>query len=536
MTIEKLDHLEERIQKPAYLLFVVVVLLFLIIGLVNVIDHDSGRNAVLFGRYSIGYFGVVVAFSLVVVGWASLLLRPNDDRWLTKLLDYVQQRPLLAIGILVGIALVLTVLVMPTTRFHKTALEVPALQVTIFVSLLLAAGLIIFYDWANPSKPQLWRTVVASLLGLLLAVELIIQIFTLFGLVPSLTRTTDTFAPYTRVYQSDEGLGNGIVNQYGLYAPDFKLLPGTRRVALVGDSFIQGFQVGKDENVGVVLGQLVVENAEDEQAVEILPIGYPEYGPGMYLSNWMLDVVDKVFQADEVIIFFDLGSDFQTVDGPGQGVPYFTYVGQGKVALELQDFWGDLHKKEHDVYHGHEGFQLIRLIGSHYLTPRYLQQLVAEPTVSADEPAASTNSDIDLPNGFVFSEATNDEALLIASGIVRVAKQQLDRYGMATKLVTIPVFTEAFYAQDTWNTVFGDSDLLLPERELRQFAKDEGMPFLGLGNYMASLGLTPEDVQKFYFKDGRGRFTPAGHAFAAEAVYQCFFTQTLTAEAGCDRR
>lgn len=537
MTLEKLDQLEDRIQKPAYLLFVVFVLLFLIIGLVDVIDHYS-QEPVLFGRYSFAYFGIVVGFFLVVVAWASLLRRPNDDRWLVGLLNFLQQRPILAVAVLAGIVGLLATMIVPGTRLHSTVIEKPAMQVGFIVILLLSAGLILFYDWGNASKPQAWRRIVAGLLALLLVVELIVQVLAYLGVMPTLTPTdtTNTFAPYNRVYQTDEGFGNGIVNKYGRFVPEFKLLPDSRRIALVGDSFIQGFQIRPEENLGVVLEQLIAKDAQTQQTTEILSLGYPDFGPGMYLSNWMLQVVDSEFEPEAVMVFFDLGSDFQTIDGPAQGRPYFTYIGQGKAQLELDDFWGDLHAYEHQVYHAHERFQLVRLIRSHYLTPRFLLELFREPTVQAEEATPPANSDINLPNGFVFNADTNDGAHLIASSVIRGAREQLDRYGVGTMLVTIPVFTDAFYAQDTWNTQFGDSDLLLPERELREFAADEGIPFLGLGTYMAAQGLTPAEVQELYFNNGRGNFTPAGHAFAAEAVFQCFFAQTLMADAGCDRR
>ena len=534
MTVNKLDTLDERIQKPAYLLLLVVVLLFLIVGFVDLIDTTS-NNPAIFGRYSLKYFAVVMAYLLLTLAWASLLLRPNNDRWLTKSLDFIQRIPLLAIAILAGILIVFALMLSPQQRVHNLLLEFPALQATIFVNLLLAAALILFYKWGDESRPQLWRKLVVGLLVLLLIVELIIQLFAFFGLLPSLTSTRDSFAPYSRVYQNEEGLGNGITNSYGRYTTDFKLLPDSYRVAIIGDTFIQALQVSKDENLGVKLEEHLASDSEDEQAVEVLTLGYPDYGPGMYLSNWMLAVVAREFEPDEAIIFFDLGSDFQEVDGAGYGLPYFRYTGQGQVQLDLEHFFTDLHNAEHVVFYGHEGFQLVRIIGSQYLTPRFVTQILAAPQASAAQTRANpANDDIDLPNGFVFNEETDGKARLIASSQINMANLQLGRGDIAAKLVTIPAFTEAFYSQDSWNSEFGDSDLLLPERELRTVARNYGIPFLGLGTLMSVSGLTPEEVQNLYYEDGSGHFTPEGHAFAADAVYQCFFAKTLSAAEGCD--
>ena len=532
MTVAKLDHLEERIQKPGYLLFAVVVLLFLIIGLVDLIDHTN-EDPVLFGRYSLSY---AVALAIYVVGtllWASLLFRPNDNRWLTTSLDFIQRHPLLAIATLVVIALAFVAIVVPGQPIHGRFLSYPALQTTVFVVLSLVAGMILFYKWGDESRPQLWRKIIVGFLGLLLAGELVFQVLAFFGLLPNLNTPRDSFAPYARVYQNEEGLGNGITNKYGRYAPEFQLLPDSHRIALIGDSFVQGLQVSLDDTVATRLQERFTDPEPGAEPNEVLALGYPDYGPGMYLNNWMLTVNRREFAPDEVIVLFDMGSDFQVVEGPGYDVPYYEYVGQGKVQLNLDHFFTDIHNYEHAVMHGHEGFQLSRVLGSHYLTPRVLSTFLSGPVVLADEPAYRPSADIDAPNGFVFNEKTNDEAMLIAKGHLQMAQELLGFSDTNMSLVTIPAFTDAFFAQDSWNTTFGESDLLLPEAELRHWAELNKVPFLGLGAYLASLGMTPQEVQALYYEGG---FTPAGHELAAQAIYQCFFERTLTPGQGCDAR
>jgi hypothetical protein len=535
MTIAKLDQLEDRIQKPAYLLFLVVVLLFLIIGLVDMIDQAS-RNPVVFGRYSVRYFALLAAYAVGVVAWAALLLRPNNDRWLTRALDFIQYRPLLAIAILAGLLAMNVALIVPGQRFHTNALDFPALQVTIVVLTFLFGGLILFYRWGDETRPRLWRKIIVYALALVVIVELVLQAMTLIRALPSLNTPADYFDPYSRVYQTEEGFTNGFANRFGRYAPAFILQPDARRIVIAGDSFIQAIQVDKEENLGAILQSMLQSAPTEGLPTEIITLGYPDIGPGLYLSNWKLEVVATEFEPEEMMVFFDLGSDFQVVDGPGHGIPYYTYAGQGRVSLALEDFWGDLHKMEHDVFHGHEGFKFNRLIAGNYLTPRVVSTLIAGPKVKADQAFYRPTEDIDLPNGFVFNEATNGEAMLVAKGQLQMAQEQLGRAGVRLSVVTIPVFTDAFYEQDSWNTVFGSSDLLLPEREMRRSAQLNNRPFLGLGTYMAAQGMTPAEVRALYFKDGRGHFTPAGHAFAAQAVYDCFFAQTLTADDGCDRR
>lgn len=533
MTVERLNTLEERIEKPGYLLLVVIVLLFLIVGFVDVIDHFAD-NPVILGRYDLPHVFIIAAYAVILVAWASLLRHPNNDRWLVRTLDFVQQRSWLALLLLAGIVAVFAVLLIPTSPLHKRFLFFPALQATVMVTALLAAGLILFYKWGDPDRPQTWRKIVVGMLIFLIIVEIIFQILAMFGLMPSLSTTRDGFSPYTRVYQADEGLGSGVTNQYGRYAPGFRLFPSQERIAVIGGPMVQALQVDKDQNVGVQLGERLAERSGEDN-IEVLNVGYPDYGPGMYLSNWMVNVLARDFEPDEVIILFDLGSDFQEVDGPGYDLPYFDYVGQGRVQLDLQNFFTDLHNAEHVVYRGNEGFQLTRTLGSFYLTPRFVAQwLGLSPDTAAKPHETPRNAAIDRANGFVFDDETNDEALRIAYAQINMANDQLERGGIATRLVTIPAFTAQFYAQDTWNTRFGASDLLLPEEALRASANDYGIPFLGLGTYMAAQGKTPQEVHALYFNHGLGHFTPEGHAFVAQAIYECFYEQSLTPEQGCD--
>jgi hypothetical protein len=528
MNVEKLNHLEERIEKPAYLLFLVIVLLFLIIGFVNFIDHDS-QDAMFFGRYSLPYFGILIGYFLGMVGWASLLRRPNNDLWLTKLLDTVQQRPILGLGVWAAFPLVL---------WHMFTQErwlgLPAFQATVLVIMLLTGGLILFYRWDDETRPQLWRRIIVYLLVIFLVAEIIVQLLAFLGLLPNITRLTDSFAPYSRVYHTAEGHGDGITNSFGWYYPEFRLLPDSHRILIFGDSFIQALQVEPEQNLGILLEQFVNEDAPEGQIIEVLALGNPNYGPGLYLNPPMIDFAVEAFEPDEVITFFDLGSDFQTASGPEGRELYFVIGENGDIELHPGSA-GLLHTYQHEVLHGYEGFQPVHLISSHYLTPRLVRNLVDPAPISA-EAAVSPQSDVALPNHFVFYEDSNEEAMAIATGLIKIAHDHLADKGIAFYLVTIPAFTEAFYAQTEWNTQFGTADLLLPERALREFAAENDIPFLGLGGYLAASDTSPEQVQALYFNNGRGHFTPAGHQWAATAVYACFFAQTATPDAGCDQR
>lgn len=539
MTTSRLDNLEERIEKPGYLLLLVFVLLLLIIGLVDLIDY-IGEEPVLFGRYSVRYFMLLVGYTLFTLAWASLLLKPNNDRLFRKVIDTIQMHPILAVAILAGMVLVIVMMGRAADTVEGAMVTLPAFQLVVLTLILLFAAIILFYGWGDPSRPQLWRKIVLAVLGVALAIELIVQALAYFGVFRTDLATTESaeyYSPYNRIYHGTEGFGSGLTNNYGQYAPEFELLPDSQRIVVLGDSMVGALQVKKEEHFANLLETRIAADAAPDAATEVLPVAYPDLGPGIYLSSWLTEVMDNTFEPAEAIVFFDMRNDFQLVDSAGQGAPYYFFNENGQIELDNSREYGDYHEAEHFFFRAYKGFQPILILKTNYLTPRLIQTLLGGGTDDNSPPpgidANPVNADIDLPNSFVFDPATNEHALKIAAAQFVMARDMLEGAGVAGKIVTNPAFTEAFYAQDTWNTVFGDSDLLLPERQLLEAAQRDGVPFLGLGLYMAAQGLSPADVQAFYYKDGLGHFTPAGHAFAADAIYQCFYAQTASVQAGC---
>lgn len=537
MKENKLDHLEERIEKPGYLLFLVVVLLFLIIGFVNLLDFDS-KTPVLFGRYSILYFGMIVAYFVGMLAWASLLLRPNDDRWLRKSLDFVQKRPIIAIGILVVFAAIFVHMYR-----DKHWLDLPALQVTLIVIMLLFSGLILFYRWGDETRPQLWRKFIVYPVVALVGLELILQALALVGILPSITTQDEATAPYARIYYTEEGFNSSLGNNYGWNYPNFELRPDSYRILLLGDSFVRAFSVAPEDHMGVLLQQFINENAPDDQPVEVLAVGTQDYGPGVYLDYLASEAAVETFDPDEIVVFFDLANDFQLTESAAEEDIYYRLIENAEFDPNVWDSDIEIHPDDwlvqhlliHDLLYNYDGFQLVRFLRSNYLTLRLAETLLGTPAVSADTAESLPTTAVSLPNGFVFDPSTNDEAMEIAKRLVKRGISYLQVHqDVPVSLVTIPVFTDEFLAQSDWNTQFGTADLLLPEQELREFAAENNIPFLGLGAYMAANGTTPDDVKELYFKDGRGHFTPDGHSLAATAVFDCFFAQSAPADLGCD--
>ena len=118
--------------------------------------------------------------------------------------------------------------------------------------------------------------------------------------------------------------------------------------------------------------------------------------------------------------------------------------------------------------------------------------------------------------------------VLIADGILGKAQEVARANGVTMRLVTVPMFPEAFYrasSPQSWEPELGEYDLLLPERELVEIANKHEIPILPMGQFMLQNGLSAEDIQALYLPNEDGSFSSAGNEYFAEAIYTCFYSQ-----------
>ena len=530
--MNSLDTLEERIQKPAYLLFLVVILMLLIIGFVNVLSHQSG-NPVILGYYSIRHFALILVFLAGIFYWASLIRKPNDDSWLRIALGWVNKRPLLIPVYFLGVAVTLW-----TILTFERWLEFPALGAIILGIQAILGGLLIFYkDHENASYTWAQRTF-HYLFGALIGLELIVQLLTMVGVAPGFNSSRSAFAPYDRIYyQSENGPVNRLASNNGLNVPEFRLEDDSYRIILLGDANLQALPIEPENNLGVLLDNLVLESGLYEESSEMLTLGHPDYGPGVYLWDLLFLLFVDEFEADEVIVFFDLNNDFQQVAAT-DGYDVFTEVENDQLAL------GDTdaiirHDYAHEMLWGIEGVHPGRILPAHYMTGRLIRSLMADGPPEGRVMYEAPADDLSRPNSFLFYEETNDESVAVALQQLREFLAYADEQGMPVRLVTIPAFSEEFYSQpaaDDWLVEFGEANLLLPEEILREFAAENDVPFLGLGSYLAQSGLSTAEIQTLFFDNGQGLLQESGHELVAQAVYACFFEQTLDETAGCNNK
>lgn len=519
MTLQNLEQLEEQIEKPGYLLLLVSVLLFLIIGFVNLIDHTSG-NTTLLNKYSVGHVILMAIYLGATLFWASLLFKPNDDGWLKRSVSWLQQRPLLSLTLLAGFALIIQ------SMFSlENWLNFPALQAVVLFLVVIFSSILLFSNWGAANQPHWWRKVVIYPVALLLLIEIIIQGLTFLGLAPSLTTPLNSFIPFGRIYQADQGLTNTVANSDGWYYPEFGIVEDdTYRIIILGDRSVQGLQVDAEENLGWLLNKTLTERNEQ---IEVISLGYPDRGPGLYLDPILLDYAIEAYEPDEIIALFDFSNDFQTISRPQLGAIYYEVAEDGSVEIHPNSF-PVRHRFQHQVIRAYEGFQPNRFIASHYLTPRVISQMLNPPAVSASDGTETAVDALELSNAFVFNDESNDTAVAVATGLISQANAHLTEQGVKFSLITMPVFPERFYSDNSgsdWSATLGEIDLLLPERQMAASAEADGMPFMSMGQMMQATGMDVAQIQALFY-DNDGQLTVEGHRLFAEMMDACFFAET----------
>jgi hypothetical protein len=280
----------------------------------------------------------------------------------------------------------------------------------------------------------------------------------------------------------------------------------------------------------------------------------PGFGPGLYLSLTRLEHAIQVFEPNEIIVFFNLGSDFQATTQPsGYDLYYLLEDGHARIH-------DDSYKYEHDLKHlivdGYDPLgNAATLVSSHWLTPKIVRQWLtgqaqaARPdgneydipgfkgVVAKTRRLDQTHNIIDAvdlvpvpgKNNFMFETGGSqraEEALAVAKSWLHLANDFAEIKGVDLKIVTIPAFPPAFYTKfqgREWQPQLGPYDLFKPERALHEFAESKGIPFLSMGQWLAEQGVPVEEIQSLYFEDGLGHLTANGHAYFAETTFSCFY-------------
>jgi hypothetical protein len=486
----------------------------------------------------------------VALLWAALLFTQNSIEFIATNIQFIQAQPLLFLFFsfvcLAGIWVVSWNLLNDWIVF----------RITTTIIFLTAFFVILF---ANPPIDSSWRILAVAIFLALLALELLLQILTIPGWLPSYSIfQSGMYHPYGRIYQTEEGFTNGLMNRYGLYQPNKKLNldRNVRRIVLIGGSFIQGFQVKKGQHLSQQLEQML--NDGIDSPVQIFALGIPDAGIGIYMHDLFMNIVIEKFQPDEIILFLHSSSDFQCETCATNEQILYSFSFEDKMATICPETGGIRHALQHIVIRGYyDTWDPLRSIKTHLLLPKFIYAfLSSRPTSSHSKPPGAGDSIstytasiirkimgkreyyqdfIAVPSipaagirNFLFEkepEAETKKSFAITKSLYQQIFAHLNEKKIKLRMVTIPALSHDFFKQDeqNWSSIVGDYDLFLPEQYFQTFASSKEIDFLGMGAQFQKDQLTLAQIKSYYYQDGLGHFTPDGHQYFAKSINAAFY-------------
>jgi len=369
------------------------------------------------------------------------------------------------------------------------------------------------------------------------AIELVLQALGWLGWLPG-PFSTKPRCPYGRVYYAWEGKGNSLRNRFGWYAPDFPL-DAKRKIALVGDSFVEALEVHRSRTTGAVLQELLRKGGRDDA---VLPLGVFGTSPAQHFAT--IEYAWKHFRPDEVVLFLFVGNDVSDSSPRLNKIPpghFFYYHAEPSGALALSP--EDASTRERflatlEFSHQPAPVTLATTLSSHCMS---LQSALTAKDIfrglrrRAPAPAASGSNTIGAQvealglNPKVFELPTPpevDEAVQRVALTLRGMKRFCDERQIVLRVVILPFFPPAFYDQPNgtnWTLRLGHYDFELPQRRLAEACRTNGLVYLNFTAYLRDTKVGVATIQSLYFVNGSGHFMEGGHRLCAQAVFDRFF-------------
>jgi hypothetical protein len=311
------------------------------------------------------------------------------------------------------------------------------------------------------------------------------------------------------------------INRDGWRGPDaaLKAFPGTFRIALLGDSYIEAFEVPYEKTVGEVLEARL--SALRGTPVEVLNFGHGGYGTSQQLLTLQHEVWK--YSPDLVLLAVTTGNDISDNSRPLKRidyVPYYVFRGTDLVldssflqsrgyrrrAVWTKQFLGVIrHSRLAQL------FNRVRHAGR-----KGERQREIAGAVPGDE--VGMRDEVQLP------PTTPDwqEAWRVTEGILRLMRDECRKKDTPFAMVTLTrgiQVTPVRGRKEEFLRQLGAKDLYYPERRLAEFGKREGIPVLNLAPAMAKQA---EERQVYFHAHhdslGIGHWSEAGHLAAGELI------------------
>ncbi len=311
------------------------------------------------------------------------------------------------------------------------------------------------------------------------------------------------------------------INSDGLRGPEIALerSPGTIRIALLGDSFIEAFEVPFEKTIGELLARRL--SALQDTPVEVLNFGHGGYGTTQQLLTLQHEVWK--YSPDLILLAMTLGNDISDNYRPLKQSDYVPYHVFRDTALVVDSsflqspgyrsraLW--TRKLLGLVQHS----RLVQLVNR----VRHLRRRVEYQRRSA---AVAPGEEVGLRDEVNLPPTSPDwhEAWRVTEGVLRLMRDECRRNATPFAVVTLTrgmQVTPLREQRQKFLAQLGAKDLYYPERRVAALGEREGIPVLNLAPDMAKQA---EERQVFFHAAGdslgTGHWNEAGHQAAAELI------------------
>jgi GDSL-like Lipase/Acylhydrolase family len=315
------------------------------------------------------------------------------------------------------------------------------------------------------------------------------------------------------------------INSDGWRGPDVPLAaaPGTFRIALLGDSYIEGFEVPFEKTVGEVLeGHL---SALRGGRVEVLNFGHGGYGTTQELLTLQHEVWK--YSPDLVLLAVTTGNDISDNSRRLKRIDYVPYhVFQGDRLVLDTSF------RQSDDYRSRALWtQRLLVLMQHSRLAQLVNRVRRSSRQTEQQQANRTpGEEVGMRDEVHLPPATPDweEAWHVTEALIRQMRDECRAHGIPFAMVTLtrgiqvtPVPEDKVH----FLRALGAPDLYYAERRLAALGRQESIPVLNLAPAMAEQAIR-DRVYYHAHRDslGVGHWSEAGHRAAADLIAAWFPT------------
>ncbi len=311
------------------------------------------------------------------------------------------------------------------------------------------------------------------------------------------------------------------INSDGWRGPETTLKPpaGTFRIALLGDSYIEAFEVPFEATLGELLEERLT--ALRGTPVEVLNFGHGGYGTGQELLTLKHEVWK--YSPDLVLLAVTTGNDISDNYRPlkrSDYVPYYVFQGDSLVLdstfVQSRGFRSRA-RWTRRLFAVVQHSRLAQLINR----SRRLNRKEERQTRNA---SSGPGEELGMRDEVHLPPATTEwqEAWRVTEGILRMMHDECREHDTPFAMVTLTRGIQVAPSRELKEKFLrrlGTKDLYYPERRLAAFGEQEGIPVLNLAPAMAKQA----EERQIYFHAHRdslgiGHWSREGHLAAAELI------------------